>query len=133
MMTIQAQIKADLVSAMKNKDEERKNAIRVALGEFGRNDKKELNDEEAIRILKKLINSEKEMLVAKGMKDDSIFIQILETYLPKLASRDEILDWIHRNINFSEFKNKMQAMKPIMSHFGSSADGNVVKQILLDM
>lgn len=132
-MTIQAQIKADLVSAMKNKDEERKNAIRVALGEFGRNDKKELNDEEAIRILKKLINSEKEMLVAKGMKDDSIFIQILEAYLPKLASRDEILDWIHRNINFSEFKNKMQAMKPIMSHFGSSADGNVVKQILLDM
>ncbi len=132
-MTIQAQIKADLVSAMKSKDEERKNAIRVALGEFGRNDKKELNDEEAIRILKKLINSEKEMLVAKGMKDDSIFIQILETYLPKLASRDEILDWIHRNINFSEFKNKMQAMKPIMSHFGSSADGNVVKQILLDM
>ncbi len=132
-MTIQAQIKADLVSAMKNKDEERKNAIRVALGEFGRNDKKELNDEEAIRSLKKLINSEKEMLVAKGIKDDSIFIQILETYLPKLASRDEILDWIHRNVNFSEFKNKMQAMKPIMSHFGSSADGNVVKQILQDM
>ncbi|MBA4367727.1 MAG: hypothetical protein C0403_08825 [Desulfobacterium sp.] len=133
MMTIQAQIKADLVSAMKNKDEERKNAIRVALGEFGRNDKKELSDEEAIRILRKLINSEKEMLAAKNISEDSAFIQILETYLPKLASRDEILDWIHRNIDFSEFKNKMQAMKSIMSHFGSSADGNVVKQILQDM
>jgi len=132
-MTIQAQIKADLVSAMKNKDEERKNAIRVALGEFGRNDKKELNDEEVIRILKKLIHSEKEMLVAKGIPDDSTFIQILEAYLPKLVSRDEILDWIHQNVDFSEFKNKMQAMKPIMSHFGSSADGNVVKQILQDI
>lgn len=132
-MTIQAQIKADLVSAMKNKDEEKKNAIRVALGEFGRNDKKELNDEEVIRILKKLIHSEKEMLVAKGVPDDSAFIQILEAYLPKPISRHEILDWIHQNIDFSEFKNKMQAMKPIMSHFGSSADGNVVKQILQDM
>jgi len=132
-MTIQAQIKADLVSAMKNKDEERKNAIRVALGEFGRNDKKELNDEEVIRILKKLIHSEKEMLVAKGIPDDSTFIQILEAYLPKPVSRDEILDWIHQNVDFSEFKNKMQAMKPIMSHFGSSADGNVVKQILQDI
>ncbi len=132
-MTIQAQIKADLVSAMKNKDEERKNAIRVALGEFGRNDKKELNDEEVIRVLKKLIHSEKEMLVAKGISDDSKFIQILEAYLPKQVSRDEILDWIHQNVDFSEFKNKMQAMKPIMSHFGSSADGNVVKQILQDI
>ncbi len=132
-MTIQAQIKADLVSAMKNKDEERKNAIRVALGEFGRNDKKELNDEEVIRVLKKLIHSEKEMLVAKGISDDSKFIQILEAYLPKQVSRDEILDWIHQNVDFSEFKNKMQAMKLIMSHFGSSADGNVVKQILQDI
>jgi uncharacterized protein len=132
-MTIQAQIKADLVSAMKNKDEERKNAIRVVLGEFSRNDKKELNDEEAIRIVKKLINSEKEMLAAKGIPDNSEFIQVLETYLPKLASREEILDWIHRNVDFSEFKNKMQAMKSIMSHFGSSVDGNVVKQILQDM
>ena len=129
-MAIPAQIKADLVSAIKEKDEERKNAIRVAMGEFGRVDKKKLDDEEAIRILKKLIKSEKEMLEAKGVSEDSMFIRILEAYLPKLASRDEIVKWIQQNIDFSEFKNKMQAMKPIMSHFGSSADGNMVKEIL---
>jgi hypothetical protein len=132
-MTIQAQMKTDLVSALKEKDEERKNAIRVALGEFGRIDKKDLDDEEIIRILKKLIKSEKEMLDAKGVSDDSMFIRILDNYLPKLASRDEIREWIRQNIDFAQFKNKMQAMKPIMSYFGSSADGNIVKQILQDM
>jgi hypothetical protein len=132
-MTIQAQMKTDLVSAIKEKDEERKNAIRVALGEFGRIDKKDLDDEEIIRILKKLIKSEKEMLDAKGVSDDSMFIRILDNYLPKLASRDEIREWIRQNIDFAQFKNKMQAMKPIMSYFGSSADGNIVKQILQDM
>jgi len=132
-MAIPAQMKADLVSAIKQKDEERKNAIRVAMGEFGRVDKSKLDDEEAIRMLKKLIKSEKEMLEAKGVLEDSMFIRILEAYLPKLASRDEIIEWIQRNIDFSEFKNKMQAMKPIMSHFGSSADGNMVKEVLQDL
>ncbi|MFH2064758.1 MAG: GatB/YqeY domain-containing protein [Pseudomonadota bacterium] len=132
-MTIRDQMKADLVSAIKEKDEERKNAIRVALGEFGRVDKKDLDNEETIRILKKLIKSEKEMLEAKGISDNSMFIRILEHYLPKLASRDEICEWIRQNIDFSQFKNKMQAMKPIMSYFGSSADGNIVKQILQEL
>ncbi|RJP75973.1 MAG: hypothetical protein C4522_19770 [Desulfobacteraceae bacterium] len=132
-MTIRDQMKADLVSAIKEKDEERKNAIRVALGEFGRIDKKDLDHEETVRILKKLIKSEKEMLEAKGISDDSMFIRILEHYLPKLASKDEICEWIRQNIDFSQFKNKMQAMKPIMSYFGSSADGNIVKQILQEL
>lgn len=129
-MTIQQQLKSDLTGAIKEKDEAKKNAIRVAMGEFGRIDKKELDDEETIRILKKLIKSEKEMLAAKGASEDSAFIQILESYLPKLASREEIEAWIETHIDFSDFKNTMQAMKPIMSHFGSSADGNLVKQIL---
>ena len=51
-------------------------------------------------------------------------------YLPKQASEEEIRKWIQENIDFSVFKNKMQAMKPIMAHFGSSVDGNTVKNIL---
>jgi hypothetical protein len=47
-----------------------------------------------------------------------------------MASEEEIVAWINENIDFSEFKNKMQAMGSIMKHFGPAADGDTVKQIL---
>lgn len=128
-MTIQEQIKKDLTGAMKAKDEKKKNALRVVMGEFGRTDKKEVSDEDAVRVLRKLIKSEQEVLEKKG-ETESRYIQILEGYLPDMASEEEIRAWIDANIDFSEYKNKMQAMRPIMAHFGSRADGNLVKTVL---
>jgi len=132
-MTLQEKIKKDLVPAMKNKDAVRKDTLRVILGEFGRAETKELSDKEVIRILKKLVKSEKELLEKKGDNTESEFIRIIEAYLPKTASAEEITTWISANIDFSEFKNKMQAMRPIMQHFGDTADGEAVKQILQKM
>jgi len=132
-MNLQKQIKSDLTAAMKAKDEEKKDTLRVILGEFGRLDKKELSDDKVVKILKKLIKSEKEMLEKKGDATDSRFISIIENYLPKMATEAEITNWIEQNIDFSEFKNKMQAMGLIMKHFGATADGNAVKKILQRM
>jgi hypothetical protein len=130
VMRLQEQIKKDLISAMKEKNEEKKSAIRVIMGEFGRLDKKELVDDDVIRVIKKLIKAEKELLEAKKETADSVFITTLEKYLPGMASEDEIRGWIQQNVDFKQFNNKMQAMRPIMSHFGSSADGDMVKKIL---
>ena len=47
-----------------------------------------------------------------------------------MVAREEIADWIAENIDFSQFKNKMQAMGTIMKHFGKVADGQQVKEIL---
>ncbi len=132
-MNLQKQIKSDLTAAIKAKDEEKKDTLRVILGEFSRLDKKELSDDEVVKILKKLIKSEKEMLEKKGDATYSIFISIIENYLPKMATQSEITSWIEQNIDFSEFKNKMQAMGFIMKHFGATADGNAVKKLLQKM
>lgn len=132
-MNLQSQIKKDLSVAIKAKDERKKDALRVILGEFGRLDKKELSDDEIVKILKKLMKSEKEVLERKGETADSEFIKVVETYLPKMATEEEISSWIQQNIDFSQFKNKMQAMGVIMKHFGSTADGNFVKEILQKM
>ena len=132
-MNLQKQIKSELTVAIKAKDEERKDTLRVILGEFGRLDKKELSDDEVIKILKKLIKSEKEMLEKKGAEDDSTFIKVIENYLPKMATQEEIAEWIEQHVDFSEFKNKMQAMGLIMKHFGATADGNEVKKLLQNM
>lgn len=129
-MTLQDKVKADLMAAMKAKDEARKDALRVVMGEMARLDKKVFPDEDVIKILKKLIKSEKEMLEKSGQGDRSPFIDVIEDYLPKMAGEAEIHQWIADNIDFSAYKNKMQAMGTIMGHFGAAADGNMVKKVL---
>ena len=132
-MKLKEQIKQDLTAAMKAKDEKKKSALRVILGELSRLDKKELVDDDVFKILKKLIKAEKEVLQQKVERADDEFVKIVENYLPKMATEAEISRWIEQNIDFANFKNKMQAMGPIMKHFGTAADGNAVKEILQQM
>ncbi len=128
-MSMQESLKEDLKAAMKARDTDRTGAIRILMGEFARQPGKVLSDEQVIAIIKKLIKSERELLAAQK-EESSPFLLIMEEYLPKQASEQEIYDWVKQNIDISAFGNKMQAMKPIMQHFGSSADGNMVKKVL---
>ncbi len=128
-MSMQEALSAELRVAMKAKDTDRTGAIRILIGEFARQPEKVLSDEQVIAIVKKLIKSERELLTAQG-QESSPFLTIMEGYLPKQASEEEIYDWVEKNIDFSSFASKMQAMKPIMQHFGSSVDGNTVKKVL---
>ena len=129
-MSLQTQIKTDLAAAMKARDEDKKNALRVIMGEFSRQENKEIGDNLVVKIVKKLVKSEKEVLERSGDAKTNRFIQVCEAYLPRMAGEDEIKAWIADNIDFSQFNNKMQAMRPIMQHFGSNADGNLVKKVL---
>lgn len=131
-MSLQEQIKKDLAAAMKARDEDTKNTLRVIMGEFGRQEQKELSDAVVIQIVKKLVKSEKEVMEKTGTTEPTPFIRVAEKYLPRMASEEEIRAWIAANINFDDFKNKMQAMRPIMQHFGGNADGNLVKKVLSD-
>ena len=128
-MSLQEQISAELKTAMKSRDRVKTDAVRVLIGEFQRQPEKKLTDQQVAGIIRKLIKSEKELLAASG-SEDSGFIEVLEGYLPQQAGEDEIRKWIAENIDFSEFNNTMQAMKPIMAHFAGNADGNTVKKIL---
>ncbi|TKB25617.1 hypothetical protein FCL47_13875 [Desulfopila sp. IMCC35006] len=128
-MSMQESLSVELRAAMKARDTDRIGAIRILIGEFARQPGKILTDEQVIAIIKKLIKSERELLAAQK-QEDSPFLAIMEGYLPKQVSEEEIYAWVKENIDFSAFGNKMQAMKPIMQHFGSAADGNTVKKVL---
>lgn len=131
-MGLQQEIEAELKVALKARDKERAGAIRILKGEFQRQPEKELSDDQVIGIIKKLIKSERELLDASG-GGSSEYIEILQGYLPQQVGEEEVRAWIRENIDFSSFGNKMQAMRPIMTHFGSSVDGAAVKKILQDM
>ena len=73
----------------------------------------------------KIISHDKELT--------SLNIQSIEKYLPKKVSEETVIEWIKSNIDFNQFKNKIQSMKPIMTHFKNSIDGNLVKKIIQNM
>lgn len=78
--------------------------------------------------LKKIVSTKIQELAEKLT---SPTISIAQKYLPKQASEEEIREWISKNIDFPNFKNKMQAMGPIMKQF-KGCDGNFVKSILMN-
>ena len=80
--------------------------------------------------LNKLVNSK---LIEYNTDLTSSHIKHIESYLPRALSDNEIKVWIKDNIDFSQFKNKMQSMKPIMTHFQSAVDGNTIKRIIMEM
>ncbi len=131
-MSMQQMIKDELKVAMKAKDSDRLGAVRILIGEFQRQPEKELSDEQVVGIIKKLIKSEQELLASSGA-ETSGFLTVMQGYLPQQATDDEIKEWIAQNVDFSQFNNKMQAMRPIMNHFGSRVDGNRVKALLQNL
>ena len=138
-------LKADLKQSMLQKDVAARSAIRQIMAEFPKltvpitleSGKKstrlktaeEITDDDIVGIIQGLAKSERMVLEAK-QEESSEYLRILQLYLPSIAGREEIIAWIKDNIDFSEYKNKMQAMGPIMKHFGKQADGRMVNQIL---
>ena len=138
-------LKADLKQSMLSKDVEARSAIRQIMAEFPKltvpitlesgkkttrlKTNEEITNDDIIGIIQGLAKSERIVLEAKK-EESSEYLNILESYLPRMASREEIIAWITENIDFSEFKNKMQAMGSIMKHFGKQADGKMVNEIL---
>jgi uncharacterized protein YqeY len=138
-------LRADLKQSMLNKDVEARTAIRQIMAEFPKltvpitlesgkkstrlktND--EITNNDIVGIIQGLAKSERVVLEAKN-EESSDYLNILQLYLPQMASREEIIAWIGDNIDFSEYKNKMQAMGSIMKHFGKQADGKMVNEIL---
>lgn len=147
-MTLLEKVKQDLKTAMLTKNPTARDAMRQIMAEFPKltvpltleSGKKstrlkkpeEITNDDVIGIINGLVKSEQTILEAR-QEASSPYLEILQLYLPTLASREEIEAWVNENVDFSQFKNKMQAMGIIMKHFGKTADGKQVNQILKDL
>ena len=138
-------IRRDMKSAMMNKDTDVRDTMRLIMGAFpsltvpitlesGKKTTRvkkpeEITDDDLLNIIRKFVKSEKTMLEFKK-KTSSDYLELLNSYLPKMASFEEIEKWISDNVDLSEFNSPMQAMGIVMKHFGKLADGNQVKDVL---
>ena len=81
---------------------------------------------------KELTALTKKKIYELGKELSNLEIDVANTYLPPEAGPEDIKKWIELNIDFSQFKNKMQAMKPVMDEF-KTADGTMVKEVIMGM
>lgn len=144
-LSLLEKLKDDLKVAMRNKDTEVRDAIRQVMSEYPKltvpitleSGKKttrgkrpeEISDEDILGIIRGLVKSEKMVLEIKK-EPSSVYLRTLESYLPRMATREELAAWIAEHIDVSKMKNAMQAMGPVMKHFGKQADGALVKEVL---
>jgi hypothetical protein len=146
-IALQEKLRQDLKLALRGRNEVLKSTIRQIMAEFfkltvpvtlegGKRSTRpkraeEITDDEIVGIIQGLVKSEQIVLAAKKASG-SEYLRILEAYLPRPASDEQIVAWIRANVDFSRYKNRMQAMGAIMQHFGKAADGKRVNRILAE-
>jgi len=130
-MKLREQINKDYMTAFKNKNTVAKNLLSVVKGEIQTIEKNvggELNDEDVLKILQKSAKSLKEMF-ASGSEQAKEELTIIEAYLPKQMSKDEVTQRVTELIN-----SGITQMGAIMKEFASlSADKKMVSEVVKEL
>lgn len=132
----------DLKASMRNKDEIRKNTvqmIRAAILQIEKDKGIEVEDNRILEIIAKEVKSKRDALkdFEKAEREDLIEqtnkeIEILQEYLPKQLSREEIkveLEKIISEVGATTMKDMGIIMKEAKSKMGASADGKTINEV----
>lgn len=129
-MELKTKINEDYMNAMKNRDSLKKNILSVVKGEIQTIEKNTsvecLSDEEVIKILNKTAKSLKEVIGINNDEESTQQLVIIESYLPKNLSKEEI-----ENIVDELISNGINNIGAIMKHFSSfQVDRKLVSEVL---
>ena len=140
------QIKKDMMEAMKEKNQEKKNAIaslvdaakKIVIDKGG--DRVNIPDDIVNQVVLKELKTIKEQIDSCPADRTDLLDEYkkryayVEAYEPKLMSKDEILKLV--NEKFSDIvatKNKGQIMKNIMPELKGKADGKLINEIVEEL
>ena len=132
----------DLKVSMRNKDEIRKNTVqmvRAAILQIEKDKGIQVEDDKILEIIAKEVKSKKDALndFEKAGREDLINqtnqeIAVLQEYLPKQLSREEIkaeLEKIIAEIGATTMKDMGAIMKEAKAKMGASADGKTINEV----
>ena len=132
-MSLQTQIREDMVAAMKLRDRDTVDLLRVVAGEFGREMKDvriELTDNQAISILKKM----KENAIELGNLNE---VEILDKYLPQMLGELQvktIVGGIIQKNGYTEMRDMGKVMGTLKTHpMTAQIDGKIASQITKEL
>ena len=137
-MSLLEQIKQDQFQARKAKDVVRASLLTTLLSEAsmkGKNDgNRDTTDAECVQVVQKFLKGVNETLEALKFSSDGrvkiaqVEKEILESYLPKMASEQEVRDAVAA-LKAAGADNLGAIMKGLKDKFGSSLDGKMASAI----
>lgn len=139
-------LKKDMMAAMKEKNQEKKNAIsslvdaakKIVIDKGG--DRVNIPDDIVNSVILKELKTIKEQIDTCPADRTDLLTEFknryayVEAYAPKLMSKDEIMKLI--NDKFAEIvasKNKGQIMKNLMPELKGKADGKLINEIVEEL
>ncbi|MDH4944262.1 GatB/YqeY domain-containing protein [Sulfurimonas sp. C5] len=140
-MSLRETINQDLKDAMKAKDVKKRDALRLLTSAFKQievDERKELNDDDIIKIIQKQIKSRNDSaaqykdadrldLMEKELEE----IAVYEPYLPKQLSDDELADalkTIITNVGAESIKDMGKVMGAASKELAGKADGKRINE-----
>jgi len=141
-MALKDRILEDLKTAMREKDEVARDALRMVRSEIGNKEVevgRDLNEAEEVAVLKKAVKSRQETIEqyeqggrADAAEREKREIAIIEQYLPKQLSEDETraaLVEIKDELGLSGKKDMGQLMKELKARHGGAVDGKTASKL----
>lgn len=143
-MALKNQLQADLIEAMKAKDEVKTSVLRMVKAAILKyevsGDRKEATDADILNIINKEIKSRKdsvEQFTGGNRMDladkENAEIKVLEAYMPPQMSEDEVKQVVLDVMNSTGATSKAdigKVMGPVMAKVKGLADGGMVNKIV---
>lgn len=132
-MTLKEKISKDHMTALREKNDVVKNLLSVIKGEVQTVEKNKsvenLSDEDVMKILTKTAKSLKETISLTNDEKSKLELEILEGYLPKLMSKEEVSQIVSELVN-----SGVTQIGAIMKEFATlNADKKMVSDIFREL
>ena len=136
----------EMYLSMKSGDKTKANALRTLVSKLKDQQiklRKDISDEEALKVIKTLVKQRKEsaqIFLKAGREElaekENLEISILEKYLPKMISDDEIrvlVEGIVKEIGAKDLSDIGKVMPLVMKRGKGKVDGKLAKDILREL
>ena len=142
-MSLLKSITNEMYSSMKSGDKEKANTLRTLISKLKDRQiklRKDISDEEALKIIKTLVKQRRESaeIYSKAGREElaqkeNFEISILNNYLPKLMSEEDVLSLIKKIVNETNAKDLSdigKVMPLVMQRGKGKVDGKIANSIL---
>ena len=142
-MSLLKNITDDMYLSMKSGDKEKANTLRTLISKLKDQQiklRKDISDEEALKIIKTLVKQRKESaeIYSKAGREElaqkeNFEISILDNYLPNLMSEEDVLSLIKKIVNETNAKDLSdigKVMPLVMQRGEGKVDGKIANSIL---
>jgi len=142
-MSLLKNITDEMYLSMKSGDKEKANTLRTLISKLKDQQiklRKDISDEEALKIIKTLVKQRKESaeIYSKAGREElaekeNFEISILDNYLPKLMSEEDVLSLIKKivdEMNAKDLSDIGKVMPLVMQRGKGKVDGKIANRIL---